>query len=52
MTALIPNSIENDTPADAAEVEQNFDAIQSYVNTNRDQPRRLRRDDQPVAAGR
>ena len=34
MPLILPNSIENDTPADAAELQQNFSTIQSYVNTN------------------
>ena len=34
MALIIPNSIDNDTPADAAELQQNFTTIQTYVNTN------------------
>ena len=34
MPLILPNSIENDTPADGAELQQNFSTIQTYVNTN------------------
>ena len=34
MAISLPNTIENDSPADAAEVQQNFTALQAHVNTN------------------
>jgi microcystin-dependent protein len=34
MTVVLPNDIENETPADAVEVEQNFNVIEQYTNTS------------------
>ena len=34
MTLVIPNAIENDTPADAVEVDDNYQYIEEYVNAN------------------
>jgi len=34
MTFIVPNDIENETPADAVEVDQNFKTTQAWVNTN------------------
>ena len=34
MPVLLPNDIENETPADAVEVEQNFNVIEQYTNTS------------------
>ena len=34
MTLILPNDILNDTPADAAPVEENYNYIQQYINTN------------------
>ena len=34
MAISLPNTIENDSPADGAELQQNFTALQSHINTN------------------
>jgi microcystin-dependent protein len=34
VTLILPNDILNDTPADAAPVEENYNYIQQYINTN------------------